>query len=108
MSDSNSGKGSLAAAFMAGTALGVVAALLMAPKSGEETREDIKDTLGDAKDKVAKTVGDTKDTAKTKLSEAVDTTKTVAKEGKRAAKDAKERVKESKGKPDSNDDSREY
>ena len=108
MSDGNSDKGSLAAAFMAGTALGVVAALLMAPKSGEETREDIKETLGDAKDKVTQTVGDTKENAKSKISEAVDTTKTVAKESKRAAKDAKERVKESKGHPDSNEDPREF
>lgn len=40
-------------AALAGAAVGAVAALLLAPKSGKETRADLKEKLSAAKDKVS-------------------------------------------------------
>lgn len=40
-------------AALAGAAVGAVAALLLAPKSGKETRAELKDKLAAAKDKVS-------------------------------------------------------
>lgn len=42
----------LAVGAIIGAATGVVAGILTAPKSGKETREDIKDKATEAKDKV--------------------------------------------------------
>jgi len=39
-------------AALSGAALGAVAALLLAPASGKETREVLKDKLADAKDSI--------------------------------------------------------
>jgi gas vesicle protein len=94
---SDTDKGALTGAFITGAAIGMATAILIAPKSGKETREEIKRNLGDAKDKINETISNGSETAKSKLSEAVSTTKTVAKEGKRAAQEAKERVKQQKG-----------
>lgn len=99
----NSDKGSIAAAFITGAAVGMAAAFLVAPKSGKETREDIKRNLVDTKNKINETVSSGNEAAKIKLNEAVNTTKTVAREGKRAAKEAKDRVK----KQQTNDDEEE-
>lgn len=80
--------------FLSGAALGAVAALLLAPKSGEETREDIKKAMNDIRDNVSDKVSSGSDAAKTKLTDAVNMTKTVATESKRAAREASSRVKE--------------
>ena len=54
-----------------GVLVGAVAGLLLAPKSGEETRDDLSKTLGDLSDKVSelgRTVG-------TKVTSAVERTR---------------------------------
>lgn len=46
-------KGStVALSFLLGAGLGVIAGILMAPKPGDETREDVKEKLNTLKDKV--------------------------------------------------------
>lgn len=54
-----------------GAAAGVVAGVLTAPKSGKETRADIKNKAMELKDEAA----DHADKAKTKLDETVDSVK---------------------------------
>lgn len=56
---SNAGKFALAAGI--GAALGAVGGLLFAPKSGKETRADIKQKAGEAKDFTVKKAHDAKD-----------------------------------------------
>ncbi len=85
--------GQIFAAFITGAAVGMVTALLVAPKSGDEAREDIKDTLNRIKETISNKVEDTKSSTKSKINEAIETTKVAAKESKRAAEVAKERVK---------------
>lgn len=50
-------KGAVAAGIVAGTAIGFVTGMLMAPKSGEEIRGDIanktKEKVGEAKDAIS-------------------------------------------------------
>ena len=50
MSDNNSGAGDKILFFMAGASLGAVIALLLAPKSGRETRDLIARTANDSRD----------------------------------------------------------
>jgi len=47
-----------------GAVAGIVAGVLVAPKSGKETRADIKRTAGELKDKAVKVGSDTKSAAK--------------------------------------------
>ncbi len=89
----NTDRVSLTAAFIAGTAVGVAAALLTAPKRGKETRDDIKQALSGIADKVSTSLEEKTDNAKSKIENALDTTKIADNEGKKAAKDAKKRVK---------------
>jgi gas vesicle protein len=56
MSDNSYGGGHLLAAFLAGAAAGAVTALLLAPKSGAETREAIKGYVKEGADKVSEKV----------------------------------------------------
>lgn len=98
----NIGIGSVVAAFITGSAVGMAAALLVAPKSGKETREDITQSMNDAKKNLANKLNEGTDLAKSKVNDALETTKTVATESKRAAKEAKQRVKEKR--TDDNDD----
>jgi gas vesicle protein len=44
-------------AALAGAAVGAVAALLLAPASGKETREKLKEKFGEAKDKISDMLG---------------------------------------------------
>ncbi len=92
MNDTN--KASVAGAFITGAALGMATALLIAPKRGKDTRQDIKRNLQQTRDKINDTVACSNETAKTKLNQTIDTAKIVAKEGSRAAKEAKDRVKQ--------------
>jgi gas vesicle protein len=50
-------KGKFALGALIGAAAGFVAGILTAPKSGKETREDIKTVANDAKDKAVKKAG---------------------------------------------------
>ncbi len=53
-------KGKFALGALFGAAVGVVAGILTAPKSGKETREDIKRKANDAADKASKAVEEAK------------------------------------------------
>lgn len=50
--DSSCGTGTVLLSFLAGAAVGVGAALLLAPKTGEEMRGTIKDLADDAVEKI--------------------------------------------------------
>jgi len=53
-SNGGSGAGSVFLAFLTGAALGGVVALLLAPRSGQETRRRLVDMTDDAKEKLGK------------------------------------------------------
>lgn len=55
--------GKIITAGLIGAAAGAVAALLLAPASGKETREKLKDTLASAKDKVSDFISRSKEAA---------------------------------------------
>ena len=59
--------------FLVGSVIGVATALLFAPKSGEETRTQIRDRAVDLRDRTADTVKDTVSQARTKAYEIKDT-----------------------------------
>jgi len=56
-----------------GAIAGAIAGILFAPKSGKETRDDLKETLNEIKDQVAAKVGDLKDITEQGYRAAVDT-----------------------------------
>lgn len=60
-------KGSVAAGIVAGTAIGVVTGLLIAPKNGEKTRKDIVNKTQEGIDKVKDKASDLKDTVSDKV-----------------------------------------
>lgn len=55
--------------FLVGSAIGVATALLFAPRSGEETRAEIRGKAVDLRDRTTETVKDTVSQAKTKANE---------------------------------------
>ncbi len=59
-------KSAVAAGIVAGSAVGLVTGLLMAPKSGKQLREDIASKTGDAADTAAEKINDAKDATKDK------------------------------------------
>lgn len=61
--------GKFLAGFIVGGALGAVAGILLAPQSGEETRELLSDASKDVVKKTDKTVKDIQDKADTVVSE---------------------------------------
>lgn len=61
--------GKFLAGFLVGGALGAVAGVLLAPQSGEETRELLSDASKDVVSKTDKTVKDIQDKADTVVSE---------------------------------------
>jgi len=65
---SNAGKFAIGAAV--GAVVGIVAGFLTAPKSGKETRADVKRKAGEAKDFAVDKAGDVKDFATEKAGEA--------------------------------------
>lgn len=93
MTDSNGAKTGILA-FIVGSLAGITTGILMAPKSGKETREDIKRKAKEGADTMKQKANQAKDTVNDKATEAVDTAKTVAQESKRAAREARDRVKE--------------
>lgn len=68
MSDNNVGKG-LLIGFLAGGAVGAILALLYAPKSGKELRQDIKNKTDVYLDDAEKYVADARDKAKELINE---------------------------------------
>lgn len=65
-------KSAVAAGIVAGSAIGIVTGLLLAPKSGKELRQDISDKAENVKDVAQDKAGDIKDEAKDKASKAKD------------------------------------
>jgi gas vesicle protein len=63
-----------------GGAIGAVAALLFAPRSGEETRAELRDKAMEYREKAMETVNDTVSQAKSKASELTDRAKDKADE----------------------------
>ena len=59
--------------FLVGSVIGVATALLFAPRSGEETRAEIRDKAVELRDRTTETVKDTVSQAKSKAYEIKDT-----------------------------------
>ena len=64
-----SSAGKFLVGFTVGAALGAITGILLAPKSGEETREMIADTAKDVLDKTDEKVRDIQEKAETVVSE---------------------------------------
>jgi gas vesicle protein len=63
---------SVLSGFLVGSAIGVATALLFAPRSGEETRAEIRDKAVELRDRTTETVKDTVSQAKSKAYEITD------------------------------------
>ncbi|MBA3035737.1 MAG: YtxH domain-containing protein [Desulfobacterium sp.] len=61
MEENNCNSGSMLASFLLGGILGAGIAILLAPKSGHETIEKIKEVAGTVKGKIASSVDSAKD-----------------------------------------------
>lgn len=59
--------------FLVGSVIGVATALLFAPRTGQETRAEIRDRAVDLRDRTTETVKDTVSQARSKASEIKDT-----------------------------------
>jgi gas vesicle protein len=82
--------------FLVGSAIGAATALLFAPRSGEETRAEIRDKAVELRDRTTETVKDTVSQAKSKAYEIKDTVYEKAEElkqrGKHTANEQLDRV----------------
>ena len=95
--DRGTSVGTILISFLAGAALGSGLALLFAPKSGREMREQIKDLTDDAVDKIKEYARDAQDKIKTTYEdgkELVKEKKTIISSAIEAGKEAMEREKE--------------
>ena len=95
--DRGTSVGTVLISFLAGAALGSGLALLFAPKSGREMREQIKDLTDDAVDKIKEYARDAQDRIKTTYEdgkELVKEKKTIISSAIEAGKEAMEREKE--------------
>ena len=72
--------------FLVGSVIGVATALLFAPRSGEETRAEIRGRAIDLRDRTSETVKDTVTQAKTRANELKDTVAGKAEELKQRGK----------------------
>lgn len=72
--------------FLVGSVIGVATALLFAPRSGEETRAEIRDKAVELRDRTSETVKDTVSQAKSKAYELKDTVVEKAEEIKNRGK----------------------
>jgi gas vesicle protein len=72
--------------FLVGSAIGVATALLFAPRSGQETRAEIRDKAVELRDRTSETVKDTVSQAKSKAYELKDTVAEKAEELKQRGK----------------------
>jgi gas vesicle protein len=72
--------------FLVGSVIGVATALLFAPRSGQETRAEIRDKAFDLRDRTTETVKDTVSQAKSKANEIKDTVVEKAEELKQRGK----------------------
>ena len=72
--------------FLVGSVIGVATALLFAPRSGEETRAEIRDRAVELRDRTTETVNQTVSQAKSKAYEIKDTVQQKAQEVKERGK----------------------
>jgi gas vesicle protein len=72
--------------FLVGSVIGVATALLFAPRSGQETRAEIRDKAVELRDRTTETVKDTVSQAKSKAYELKDTVVEKAEELKQRGK----------------------
>lgn len=72
--------------FLVGSVIGVATALLFAPRSGEQTRAEIRGRAMDLRDRTTETVRDTVSQAKSKANELKDTVAGKAEELKQRGK----------------------
>ena len=73
MSENNSGGGDKFLFFLAGAGIGAVVALLLAPKSGRETREMIARTASDGRDFITNKVSEGRQIVEERAAESVTT-----------------------------------
>ncbi|MHB8111107.1 MAG: YtxH domain-containing protein [Syntrophorhabdaceae bacterium] len=95
--ESEVGTGSIILSFFIGGIVGAGVALLMAPKTGEETRRIIKDFAEDARDRAGDYVGHVKDKASTyvdKGKDLLDREKNVISRAVEAGKEAYDRERQ--------------
>jgi gas vesicle protein len=82
-------KGKFALGALFGAAVGVVAGILTAPKSGKETRADLKIKANQVADKASQTARDVRDRADSAVKDAKGTAESYADRVRRAAASAK-------------------
>lgn len=95
--DHNIGTGTVLLSFLAGAAVGAGVALLVAPKTGEELREKIKELADDAVDKIKDYASEAQDKIKSSYEdgkELIREKKSIITSAIEAGKEAMEREKE--------------
>ena len=97
MSNSNNSGGKFALGALLGAAVGAVAAYLTAPKSGKETREDIKKRAGELKETAAKKTSEVLDTTSKKVDELRDKAGDIAEDVAHVAHEAEQNTREALG-----------
>jgi gas vesicle protein len=98
--DSGCSAGKVVCSFFVGGLVGAGVALLMAPKTGEETRRMIKELAGEVKEKAEDYIGQVKDAATTyveKGKDFIEKEKSVITKTMEAGKEAYEKEKNSEG-----------
>lgn len=76
-----------------GLVAGAIAGIMFAPKSGKETREDIKNYLHEMKDKIAEQLAEVKDLTKEKYEEVIENVVGKYKETKKISEEQAVEVK---------------
>jgi gas vesicle protein len=97
MKDEGYGSGSLLLSFLLGGVVGAGLALLLAPQSGKETRQKIRDIAGEVKDKTDEYITQTRDKVSSMVDEGKDyyeEKKSLIKSAIDAGKEAYEKEKE--------------
>ncbi len=95
--DKDIGTGTMLLSFLAGAAVGIGAALLFAPKTGEELRGRIKDMADDAVDKIKEYANEAQEKIRTSYEDGKDLVlekKNIIASAIEAGKEAMEREKE--------------
>ena len=87
-------KGKVALGALFGAVAGFVTGILVAPKSGKETRQDIKEAAGKAKDTAVEKAGEAKEFAEEKTKEMTAKAKQVSKDVSDKAVELKDRTEQ--------------
>ncbi|HPI71901.1 MAG TPA: YtxH domain-containing protein [bacterium] len=94
MSENGCDRGSFFKGFLIGGALGAIAALLFAPKSGKELRADIKRKSEEAVEGTKRVYGETRDKAQQILAEATEKAQELREEASRQMNKARAKAEE--------------